>query len=58
MKILLGYLIVCLIWGIFSMYKQSCYSLKSSAQTYIKIFLLNFLLFPYCLVIAIKNKKL
>jgi hypothetical protein len=58
MKILIIYLIICFLWGWFAVYKQSQYSLKSTLKKYIFIYFLNFFLFPCCLIIATKNKKL
>ena len=58
MKILLIYLIICFFWSWFAVYKQSQYPLKSTIGTYIMIYFLNFAIFPYCLFLAIKNKKL
>jgi hypothetical protein len=54
------YLILATIWGIYAAYNQ--YQLSKNLYgkwlNTLKGFIVNFILFPYCLFISIKNKKL
>lgn len=55
---LYAYLVICFLWSWFAVYKQHQYPMKSVFLRYVVIFLLNFVIFPYCLYLAIKNNKL
>jgi hypothetical protein len=58
MIILYIYLVVCLIWGCFAVYKNHQYPINPTNINHLVVFLINFILFPYCLYIALKNKKI
>jgi beta-lactamase regulating signal transducer with metallopeptidase domain len=54
------YLILAFIWGIYAAYRNYQMA-KKLYGVWLNVtigFLINFILFPYCLYIAIKNKKL
>jgi hypothetical protein len=54
------YLLLAAAWGIFAVYKQH-YLAKHLYEAWIFClfcFIVNFLLFPICLIVAIKNKKI
>lgn len=55
--IILIYILVCLIWGIFAIYKNNQYSIKPTIKTQLIVFVINFFLFPYTFIYSIKNKK-
>lgn len=58
MKILLVYLAICFLWSWFAVYKQHQYPLKSTFWKYLIIYFFNFIIFPYCLFLAIRDKKM
>ena len=56
---LIIYLVLSFIWSIYSVYRtrQMGY-LGKLISNQIQVFILNFVLFPYCLYYAIKHKKI
>ena len=53
------YIGICLLWGFFALYKQrTSYSVKGTVLRQILVFIMNVVLFPAMVFVAIKQKHI